>query len=303
MNVTSAESTNDYLCKAPDDYGTSYYFRGNVTNNYVKFGGYYWRIIRVNGDGSIRMIYAGDASVIDALDESTKQTVLSNGYNDSTTKYTQTGTSVFNYGRRIPGYVGYMYGKMDGTTVEEIYANTKNSTMKTYLEDWYQTNILDEGLSNFIADSGFCNDRTITRGDGIATNADTYYGPYARGYKTLVCPNKERDLFTTSTSVSGNKASLYPVGLITTDEAILAGGSAGVSNTGYYLYTGYAYWTMSPSYFNANYGAAYEFNLYGDGSVNNDWVPVVYGVRPVINLKVGSLNSGTGVWNDPYLVS
>ena len=53
VQVTSAESTNGYLCSAPDDYGTSYYYRGNVENNWVKFGGYYWRILRINGDGSI----------------------------------------------------------------------------------------------------------------------------------------------------------------------------------------------------------------------------------------------------------
>ena len=66
--VSSAETRNGYLCSAPDDYGVSYYYRGNVENNWVKFGGYYWRILRINGDGSIRMLYAGDASVIDVLD-------------------------------------------------------------------------------------------------------------------------------------------------------------------------------------------------------------------------------------------
>ena len=78
VQVTGREDTTGYLCSAPDDYGSSYYYRGNVENNWVKFGGYYWRILRINGDGGIRMIYAGDASVIDALPN--KSDVLKNGY-------------------------------------------------------------------------------------------------------------------------------------------------------------------------------------------------------------------------------
>ena len=52
VNVTGAESENSLLCMAPDNYGESYYFRGNVQNNYVYFAGFYWRIVRINGDGS-----------------------------------------------------------------------------------------------------------------------------------------------------------------------------------------------------------------------------------------------------------
>ena len=109
VQVTSGESTNGYLCSAPDDYGTSYYYRGNVENNWVKFGGFYWRILRINGDGSIRMIYAGDASVIDTL--SNKSDVLKNGYNDASTDYTQIGTSAYNSSSSNNAYVGYMYGE------------------------------------------------------------------------------------------------------------------------------------------------------------------------------------------------
>ena len=109
VQVTSGESANGYLCSAPDDYGTSYYYRGNVENNWVKFGGYYWRILRINGDGSIRMIYAGDASVIDALPN--KSDVLKNGYYDGKTDYTQIGTSAYNSSSNNNAYVGYMYGE------------------------------------------------------------------------------------------------------------------------------------------------------------------------------------------------
>ena len=103
VEVTGKEDTNAYLCSAPDDYGTSYYYRGNVENNWVKFAGYYWRILRINGDGSIRMIYTGDASVIDALPN--KNDVLKNGYNDGDTDYTQIGTSAYNSSSGDNAYV------------------------------------------------------------------------------------------------------------------------------------------------------------------------------------------------------
>ena len=69
-DFSKVAKTNEGLFKADDDYTAttgmkSYYFRGAVDNNWVKFGKdrtgkyIYWRIIRINGDGSIRMIYTG----------------------------------------------------------------------------------------------------------------------------------------------------------------------------------------------------------------------------------------------------
>ena len=117
VNVTSAESSASLICSAPDDYGTSYYYRGNLTNNYVKFSGFYWRIVRVNGDGSIRMIYAGDADAIDSLEN--KAEVLANGYDDGDTDYTQIGTSAYNSSYNDNAYVGYMYGTPESSTYED----------------------------------------------------------------------------------------------------------------------------------------------------------------------------------------
>ena len=155
VNVTDIEDTESLVCSAPDDYGTSYYFRGNVENNYVKFAGFYWRILRINGDGSIRMIYAGDASIIDALDNKTE--VLANGYDDSDTDYTQIGTSYYNYRwkkdnvqENTTSYVyydnaafGYMYGNRDGIVEgsSEYYPPTSHSNTTTkYYADSYTYN-------------------------------------------------------------------------------------------------------------------------------------------------------------------
>ena len=137
VSVTDIEDTESLVCSAPDDYGTSYYYRGNVTNNYVKFAGFYWRILRINGDGSIRMIYAGDADVIDALPN--KEEVLKNGYNDSSTDYTQIGTSQYNSRSNNNAYVGYMYGENywgEPTTSESTSSRTLNSYYYYYADSY-----------------------------------------------------------------------------------------------------------------------------------------------------------------------
>ena len=315
VNVTSIESENGYICSAPDDYGTSYYFRGNVTNNYVKFAGFYWRILRINGDGSIRMIYAGDASVIDSLDN--KEEVLANGYDDSTTKYTQIGESAFNESFNDNAYVGYMYGATGASTYEETHANTNNSTIKGVVDEWYRVNIAEKEehpeYIQYISDTLFCNDRSISEytpsnsytnlGYGSeATAYRWYYGPWAsetnKTNPRLMC-TQQNDRFTVDDEGTGNGDLTYPVGLLTTDEASLAGGDNS-SNTGYYLYTGNYYWTMSPYYFSG--GAFVRFVVSTGQAFDSGNVYLSYGARPVISLKPNSLTSGDGSASNPFLV-
>ncbi|HIR74787.1 TPA: hypothetical protein IAB95_04745 [Candidatus Ventrenecus avicola] len=306
VEVTAIEDTESLVCTAPDDYGTSYYYRGNVDNNWVKFAGYYWRILRVNGDGSIRMIYAGDADVIDALPN--KAEVLANGYNDANTDYTQIGTSAYNSSYNDNAYVGYMYGTTGSSSYEETHANINDSTIKTVVDNWYKTNIEEAGYASYISDTLFCNDRSFASnntGTGAGTST-TYYrwrnGPWTSGTnKTnprLMC-KEQNDRFTVSDVSTGNGDLTYPVGLLTTDEAALAGGYNS-GNSGYYLYTGNYYWTMSPHYFNGSYARVRFVNstggLNGDSNVNSS-----NGVRPVLNLKSGSLTKGSGTALDPFL--
>ena len=310
------------LFELQDDYGTSYYYRGNVDNNYVKFAGYYWRIIRINGDGTIRMIYAGDASTIDALPN--KLEVLANGYDDSSTKYTQIGTSKFNENYNDNAYVGYMYGTPGSDNYNDTHANTNNSTIKTYLDTWYENNIKNTANEAYIADAIFCNDRSVASADTInyentsmgvsyTTNAfgtnQTIYGTYGRqieqfqrgqGNKAIfTCPNKN-DAFTVSDTAKGNGALTYPIGLITQDEANIAGGAYG-ENYNYYLTTGNWYWTLSPlsSGTHARVWAVFEVVQFNYAY----YVDYHRGVRPVLNLKSDSLTQGTGVASDPFRVS
>ena len=118
--------TNEGLFIAEYDLGTSYYFRGAVDNNWVKFGkdstgtDMYWRIIRINRDGSIRMIYTGTT----APTESTKVVMTGGGTSVSQSNFS---TAVNGAGHRSE-YVGYMY------TLGEQHGNSKSNEIKTTIE-------------------------------------------------------------------------------------------------------------------------------------------------------------------------
>ena len=244
VNVTGVEATNGYLCKAKDVYGDSYYYRGNVTNNYVKFADKYWRIVRINGDGTVRVIYDGTSA-------------HANGENSADR---QIGTSAFNSSYNDNTYVGYMYGQTGASTYADAHANTNDSTIKAYIDNWYKTNIVGTANEQYLADNVFCNDRSISTYTtssntklGYGTNSTYYrwaYGPwngtnYGNMKMILTCPQKN-DAFTVSDTTNGNGALTYPVGLLSTDEIVLAGGWS-ASNSGYYLYSGQYWWASSPS--------------------------------------------------------
>ena len=330
-NFSVIADTDEGLYAAEDDLGTSYYFRGAVENNWVKYGKYnqdmyncnngtisatdtgnsctkiassgndiYWRIIRINGDGSIRMIYSG----ITPPTESTKVTKTSD---------TSLGNSKFNANYNSAEYVGYMYeiGKQHGTS--------RSSDIKTYLEDWYANYTDLNATGTKITDQIYCNDRTASTSDVAysTTNYTTltswnstetvyYYGVYGRLTKTtkspkLTCPTAS-DKFTMNTS-NGNGALTYPVGLITADEVAMAGGVNGTDNSSYYLYTNQFYWLGSPYSFYSYYSNAFEFYVGSSGSFYYTDVGGSDVVRPVVSLSSKAKLSGKGIYNNVYTVN
>ena len=265
VNVTGVEATNGYLCKAKDAYGDSYYYRGNVTNNYVKFADKYWRIVRINGDGTVRVIYDGTSAHA----------------NGEASADRQIGTSAFNSSYHDNAYVGYMYGKTGASTYADAHANTNNSTIKTYIDDWYKTNIVGTTNEQYLADNIFCNDRSMAgnnSGTGAGTSV-TYYrwynGPWeSENYskynkKMMLTCSQKNDAFTVSDTTNGNGALTYPVGLLSTDEIALAGGW-NAANSGYYLYSGQAWWASSPSNFYAIGALMPYVRSYGDADTDSN---------------------------------
>lgn len=279
------------LYQGTDDYGTTYYYRGNVKNNIVKFAGFYWQIVRINGDGSIRLIYDGTEKNASGV----KQSINNKTYQ-------------FNSKYNDPAYVGYMYGNPDGTTFDEVHTNTTSSTIKTNIENWYKTNIVDKGYSGYVSNAvGFCGDRTLRSGDGVSTTQNSYFGAYKRfenNNPQFTCPEPSRDLYTTADSSIGNKALTYPVGLITYDELVFAGMDNRHINKLSWAYSTQHYWTMSPSFFNATSGVAYEWGLNRAGYLNPWWyVTDSLCARPVINLKSDTLiTGGIGTSSEPFVV-
>ena len=388
-NVTTASDKGMY--KKADDLGTSYYYRGAVNNNWVRFGkepnkcmynnsevlyaeivgdelnirkvknqeeclstnmcmsqgmygvginetlcqaaggtpltekatfiapDMYWRIIRINGDGSIRMIYSGTTAPTSAT--ATVMTGLG----------TQISTSTFNDNIDKAEYVGYQYidgqqhgyGKCDGTNAScTVNGNTiYNSTIKQAIDKWYAETTLEKDVATkalVSQDQIFCNDRSASTSNVTYSNTNYttltswnstgtqyYYGAYGRLDRSkspvLTCPTAS-DKFTVNTS-NGNGTLTYPVGLITADEVAMAGGVYGTSNSSYYLYTNQGYWSGSPYYFYSRGDLADEFYVDYSGVLRNYSVDRVFGARPVVSLSSKAKLSGSGTYNDVYTVS
>ena len=308
-NATTANDKGMY--KKTDDLGTSYYYRGAVDNNWVKFGkdssnkDIYWRIIRINGDGSIRMIYSGTT----APTESTKVVMTGTG-----TQITvdNTNTFKFNSSHNNPSYVGYMF------TEGQQHGNGTPSTIKTAIDNWYKTTTLETDATTkelVSQDQIFCNDRSSTTSDSgtpgeisgsMSTSTTYYYGAYVRLVTNkspqLKCPTAS-DKFTSRKSSIGNKALTYPVGLITADEVAMAGGVYGSINSSYYLYTSSFYWSGSPfSFFSDGLGAG-EFFVSDFGHIAARPLDDDRGARPVVSLSSKAKLFGNGTYSNPYTVS
>ena len=325
-NVTTANDKGMY--KKADDLGTSYYYRGAVDNNWVKFGkegtkDIYWRIIRINGDGSIRMIYSGTTKPSENTSVTGSNGVYMTGTGTQIT-VDSANTFKFNSSSNKAEYVGYQYiegqqhgyGECNGSSAScTVNGNTLyNSIIKQQIDKWYAgTTLKDNSLVS--QDQIFCNDRSATTSDSgtpgeisgsMSTSTTYYYGAYVRLVTNkspqLKCPTAS-DKFTSRKSSIGNKALTYPVGLITADEVAMAGGVYGSINSSYYLYTSSFYWSGSPYDFFSDYSSAGEFSVSNGGDIGAGSVNITYGARPVVSLSSKAKLSGNGTYSKPYTVS
>ena len=275
-------STESIVESTPE---TVYYFAGDAKNNWAKFGGYYWRIIRTNADGSIRLLYSGTSP-------------------DTTRGYI--GTSAFNSTHDDPMYVGYMYG-ISGS-LEKNRKNTNDSTIKTYIDTWYSNN-LSSYTKYLSTEAVYCNDR---KAPSYSAGSQFNYYVLIRlfaGNPTYDCEDN-RDTF----SGSNLDAKLtYPVALMTADEITFAGGLGGkvLTSTSVWYYlnssgesiTGsVSWWLLSPSGMGK---ATYLFIVRGsdapgflNGSNNSSNIRCI---RPVISIKSDVLwSGGDGSPENPY---
>ena len=243
--------------------GTSYYYTGKP-NNWIQFARFYWRVIRINGDGSIRMIYQGTSA-------------------NETGEGTQIGTSTFNSSNNNKTYVGLVY---DGTN-QHGYGT--NSTIMNTLNNWYNGNLASYEEQYIDTGIGFCSDRNMASGYNFNSSDIIYYAAYDRINVGASLQCNSEDLLSKDNGKMPNS-----IGLLTSDEYVLAG------NGNSYLDVGIDYWTMSPYYFE-NYGVAFVFVVYSGGGLIDYWgVDGIWGVRPVINLRSDIPITGSGTTSDPF---
>ena len=326
------------LYTTEDNYGTSYVFRGNNNdvNNWVTFANHTWRIIRINGDGTLRLIF--QCATENCTDTTGTTTNAVGGtayktapYNDNT-------------------FVGYYYGtakseEHPNPKYEEAHSNETPSNIANAVQTWYNGAGAMTNYTDYLdGNTGWCNDRTVVKkvwggyeGDGTAQTASGY-APASRliptggwrknQYPTLKCGVKmpetspsdtegfksfdeidpkalARDLFTTTGSNRGNGKLPVPAALITSDEVVMAGGFGGAVSTNYWLYTNQYYWTMSPRWYDVNYKVAAMFIVWNDGNLFSEGViNPTPGVRPVVNLKADTtFSGGDGKSSSPFVVA
>ena len=287
--VLTTDNTNT-LYTSTEDSKTVYYFAGNATDNWVKFGknasnqDLYWRIIRTNSDGGVRLLYHGTS------------TTATDAY---------IGTSAFNSSYNDIAYVSYMYGS-SGSIANARTNQTNSSTIKTAIDNWYKDN-LNTNYGKYLSTTAvYCNDRS--------TSDNTYFGAYTR-LKTNKTPSYDcaatEDKFTADTS-TGNGKLTYPIALMTADEVSFAGGLWGTNAQTWYYYnsakgssTGEQWWwLLSPASGNGSY--AYVFFVVGSsnpGFLSSTYVSHTYGVRPAVSLKsCVKTSGGDGSASAPYTI-
>lgn len=313
-NVASeiSGSTEADLSQSVDDYGKTFYFRGNIKNNYVNFMGKCWRIVRIQGDGSIKLI----------LEDQDSTCANSNGnWNIPTTTGGSTKTGKFGY----TSYTANTLTATDGTT------NSKALNLMNYLND----NKYGSGKSMAITFENFqtwksyldklklgdwcMNDKAYASRNDNSTPLTSqeildrqikgktfYYDSWVRLREksprepTLKCNG------TIMTEFIYRKSSMY-VGTLTADEIIYAGGRTGVTNRNYYLINdnqklnSLKFWSLSPGRFYSPDDYAFVVNY--DGGVDDYEVISNYSFRPAIILKSGVMvTSGVGTSSSPYVI-
>ena len=253
----------------------------------------YWRIIRTNADGSIKLLYAGTSP-------------------DTTSGYI--GMSAFNSTYNDPMYVGYKYGTTG--SLENNRLNTNDSTIKTYIDNWYKNNLID--YTKYLSkDAVYCNDRSLASGQTYSTSTTSSF-EYAsvERIETNKQPTYNCTTMSDAFSVNNTSAKLdYPVGLMTIDELSYAGGQVDTPLNAPYVwyytnangessYGSAAFLTLSP--FRWSGFSSIVWNVRGSvlpGSLDNSTVIGSCAVRPSVSLLSCNLTSrGDGSPENPYVV-
>ena len=287
---TYKEYTTLEECNSASSYNT------NCSYAWRKGDPMYWRIIRTNHEGSIRLLYVGTSP----------DTTIGN-----------IGKYMFNTNSNSPKYVGYKYG--EDTSLDTIRNNTTDSTIKEFIDSWYKKYLIN--YTKYLSTSAvYCNDRSLGTGQKYSASSKFNFAPYYRmdldtkGEKanpTYNCTDI-RDAF----SVDNTSAKLdYPVSLMTADEIAYAGAVAyKTMNTPYAWFNNNSagsqvsgsWWSLSPYDLFEFMGLApsvWLWSITSDAYLFGGGVYLAYTVRPVISLKSCiKYSTGDGSATNPYTI-
>ena len=276
-NGFDSENEEDGLIKYTDAEGTeTYVYRGIDVNNYVTFAESTWRIVRIQDDGTIKLIKE------DLLNFDSDKVAYSNN--------------------------GYKSVRYNNSYDNDDYSKYANSNIEGYVNEWYQATMTS--YNSKIALNDYCSDRTedhnSTYYQAFGSDYTTLYGIWNRldfgGWNGQGEPTAQQlAAMSWAPSVSCRAADKVNArsALITADEYVLAGGGAGDFSN--YLVKDNSYWTMSPAGFDD--GSAISYDVNSTGSISYDYVNYSYGVRPVITLNASAtISSGEGTALSPYVI-
>ena len=287
------------LSKTEDDYGDTYYFRGSVTDNYVNFANICWRIVRIAGDGSVKLILEDQNTTCDSATY-TGNWNLGNanfGYDSSTygsSKY------IMNYLNPVTNSSSALVNK---------FKTFQTSKLSSYLDklkagDWC---LDDTAYASSSSTSGtpLTEEEKINYYNGT-TSGSFYYDSRIRlyGQSTKTPTNKCNG---TILNKYNDNTDMY-VATITADEIVYAGGKTYSNNYGYYLLNDYQrknsnyWWALSHSAWIGNHDRS--FYVDGNGHLTNDVIVIATAsARPSISLSSStSISGGDGTQQNPYIV-
>ncbi len=267
------------LGQIEDVYGTSYYYRGNVEDNYLSFANMCWRVVRIQGDGSIKLILQDSKGTCNENSDSGTNSFYYNSYGVKS-------------GFGAPDYTG---------------CNADSSScMRKGFQNWYKTSGLENYQENLKEETWYLgNQSTFYDYDGQIKSDDsgerfseTYKRLYGLGTKQYV------SLLDKQNGVTDYVATL------TADEVILAGGAIYSGNKYFYLNAQTTWWwtlsLMGYDYYASNitFGMAFVTTMETKGLGLNTY-PIYWAfpsIRPAIVLKANTNVSGEGTKTNPYVV-
>ena len=297
-------TANEGVRTSPDDYGTSYYYRGNINNNYVEFANMCWRILRVTGNGDIKIVLhnGNAANTSNPCNVTNDLGAFAYKQSGTTTTYNKVA---FNGLNTSIGYSGFMYG-LFANTAAVLTLSKKDSVALTNLKTFYD-NYLRQ-YNEKIADTLYCSDIT-DNGKAAITRITSE--------PTLTCQvsqnNSTSGKYTATDTVTGNGklrgtnghgSKSYKIGLLNADELAFAGyiSSQTAGNSSVFLMenTGSnAYWTMTPA---ADASPYKEFIVTSNPNIYYESVTASHYLRPVIALLSSTKVTGSGTKTDPFVV-